>query len=307
MKMTRQIRSLSTVLQVGVGLMVGLAWVTQSRADLLVNFNKDLTNSYVTEVAWYVRGAPVTGTAGDYDGQADADDYRCSVVFSDTLPLGPDALGADAYTGPDYYGGSQGTIYDSLGSDPSRNYFGGNVTEKDSTGDYVRFYYQNQSPSCTQDVHGCWYFKLPGNANWTFDETSSLKSSRHDAWSAGFTGRWLVREGTAFWVSQASFTDLLHRAPVLPLGPPNTAPSTTLTFASKSNHGKWAPYNPASNLIFNASQTFVDKVFKDVTAVGIVYGTDAPMLWTAPFGIQFNTFQVDAVETPPAGTVLGVR
>jgi len=269
-------------------LATGLAWAAPGQADQLANYNKDLNISYVSPTQ-NNRALTTPGTVGDYDGHADNDDYRVQVVFSDTLTMSP----ASNYTGPAFYGGVQYTLYD-YATSSRRDITGNRLNDKDVTGDYSLWYYDWQSPNSEQDIDGCWYFKLPSNATgWTFDETSSIKASRHDGWSAGITGRWIVREGTQFWASEVNFAGLNGRAPGNP-----SAPSTTLAFANDYDHGNWAPYDPAVDLEFDESQTFVNKTFQNVTAAGILFDTTITAIRTGAFGAQFNTFQVEGVAMP---------
>jgi hypothetical protein len=71
-------------------------------------------------------------------------------------------------------------------------------------------------------------------------------------------GRWLVRDGSTFYLSEATFQ--------FPQGNGTVTPS--LTFASDTDDGNWAVYSPSGlNIDFNGT-SFTAQNFADVTAVG---------------------------------------
>lgn len=73
--------------------------------------------------------------------------------------------------------------------------------------------------------------------------------------------RWLVRDGTAFYVSEATIT-----------------PDADLTFASDGDDGNWAPFDPAANMDFDeAAAVFASMNFTDITAAGIYVDGGVPL------------------------------
>lgn len=112
-------------------------------------------------------------------------------------------------------------------------------------------------------------------------------------------GRWVVREGTQFWASQAFWTDLPIRTP----GNPTWNPMLTLTFAAENLDGQWAPYDPATELNFDQTQTFVAKNFSNLTGVGFLFDTITPQTGY-PVAAQFNSFVFYVPEPATAALLL---
>jgi hypothetical protein len=227
-----------------------------------------------------------TGGAGDFDGDGSSDDYRTVIPFDDARQLPPDAT---AYAGPAFFGAARGIRIGSTTAQAidakilmTSQYDGINISYGQSAGNNLW-------------LDGIVYFKT---APAQFKAGSSLQLARNNYWQ-GLVGRWLVREGSQFWVSEASWTDLST----------STTTPTQLTFASNDSDGNWAPYDPAANIEFDQTQTFVPKNFVNITAVGWIFDSDE-VVNGGGYTHRFDNKYFKAVlETapPPGGTVLSIR
>lgn len=188
-----------------------------------------------------------TGATGDYDGDGTSDDYRVLLSFSDTSPMSP----ASNYTGPVFYGGFQAVKYNSTTTQAL-------TANINTTTGYDPVNLSWASGGASNYLYGVVLFET---SSCHFNQASQIQLTRGNNFQ-NLTGRWVVRENGQYWVSQSSFTTV-----------GGTAPGVTLTFATDNSDGYWAPYDPASNLNFDESQTFVEKNFSDVTAVGWVVDT----------------------------------
>lgn len=227
-----------------------------------------------------------TGAAGDFDGDGSNDDYRTVIVFDDERPLSPDAT---AYSGPDFFGAVRGIR---IGITTAKE-----VTARvanQSAGDYINIDY-GDSGGRNLWLDGLVYFKTEPAQ---FKAGGSLQLARYNNWG-GVVGRWLVREGTQFWVSEASWTELSNST---------TAP-TQLTFASDETDGNWAPYDPTVNIEFDQTQSFVPKNFLNITAVGWIFDSDEIVNGggsTHRFEAKYFKAVLETAP-PPGGTVICIR
>lgn len=126
----------------------------------------------------------------------------------------------------------------------------------------------------------------------TFDSESFLTIS-----GSGLTGgRWLVREGDTFFVSEATFSG-----------------TGNFVFTSSEDNGEWAVFDPSDPLHFDLSAGgFATRSFSDVTAVGFIInqpefsGSRFWMRWSA-FSANFavnaegNQSPVAVINASPGG------
>ncbi len=156
-----------------------------------------------------------------------------------------------------------------------------------SSGDLFTLRLQNAS-TAGQTVHGLFFLQktdflgLADRLPVSFDAESQLQLG--SVANNENTGplRWLVREGTQFYVSEATFTG-----------------AASLSFANAASDGRWAPYQPAESLDFSVeTAVFAERNFADLTAFGFVI--DHTITGTARWYLAFRDFVVSA-RTSPTG------
>lgn len=98
----------------------------------------------------------------------------------------------------------------------------------------------------------------------TFGPGSALRVRTTTHWDALGTTRWLIRDGTTFYVSE---TPALITSRM----------TASLVFSSAATHGRWAIYDPAANPDLDFDQVaavFATHQFTDVTAIGLFFERD---------------------------------
>jgi hypothetical protein len=190
-------------------------------------------------------GRDAAKSKGDFRGTEPANlNGFVGYPFSSTEPLSP----SSGYAGQPIYGGfladgagKMASSKVSVGSDGSSEI---DLRVQDS-----------------ESVHGCLYFDkkdfrgVAAETPVAFGKYSfiRLKLDR-------FAGplRFLVREGDDFYVSETRITQ-----------------SGELRFRSAVDDGRWAAYDPADSLDFDASEGFEKQNFSNITAVGIMLDGDS--------------------------------
>ena len=164
--------------------------------------------------------------------------------FSETLPLNPPG---PAYTGPAFFGGVR-----AVHRDPSSTGFSGNSYSGSSTSIRIQ---KNETRS-----QALFYFPLEGLPGVGPEDRLSFDGESYlllNGGSGGFItgGRWLVRDGETFYVSE------------------ETTASRLLTFQSALDNGGWAvlDIDQEDPLAFEVEASeFAPHVFSRVTAVGFI-------------------------------------
>ncbi len=202
----------------------------------------------------FFRGVSPAAANADLDGDGAADDSSVTYPFSATTPLSPTAN----YTGPRFFGGIRGAALNQTGLT-----FGERQIVNAGANDLIGLRYQPSSTAQGQ-LHLVLYFDkanfLGGGASAAvkFDHKSRLRIATTRFENLG-TVRWLVRDGTQFFVSEAT-----------------VAANGALTFANNLDDGRWAPFDPAASLNFDAAAAvFAPRDFQDLTAFGLVADKDA--------------------------------
>jgi PKD repeat protein len=215
--------------------------------------------SYTTGTLSLRDGPTVNSAPLDLDGDG-KDDSERGYPFSTSVRLSP----TTGYTGLPFYGGFRSRVLNSWTQS-----FGDNGL----TGTEVRL-----RPIVTAGapvaVHGLIYFDkadlpglLPGD-KLSFSLLSSLYAN------TGGMGRWVVRQQGVFFVSEVTITS-----------------STSLNFASDTDDGRWATYDPAADLNFDsATALFESRNFDDISAVGFLIDSDA---YSTSFFLRFSQFGAD--------------
>lgn len=255
----------------------------------LINFGGD----FATTGLEYSRDDNID-FVGDFDGDLLADDQLTGLIFDDASPLSP-AIGPD-YNGSSvtFYGGANIVGLD----DPSQNGFNGFWTKIGGTSSTDRMGFQADGNDAAirqyaqiiywdQDSLGVGTGTgfLNGYDNQTIDFSAMSTSELEDVLmytkiqrlTAPMEGRWVIRDGNQFYLSQSTFVG---------------QDSFTLTGQDLVNE-LWAPYDPNQarfdfgvgyDLNFDqAGATFATTTasFTDVTAFGLYMENDNGQGWTS--------------------------
>ncbi|MEM1325670.1 MAG: PKD domain-containing protein [Bacteroidota bacterium] len=240
-------------------------WLTMSNAQTQI---VDWGGDFVTSSQLIRDQNPSTTGNIDIDNDGNLDDFKVEYLFSVTAPLSP----AASYSEVAVYGGFLGTSLD----DTNGNFSDKKFLNKNN-GDALSLRYQESSLA---DFHGVIYFDKAdflnsGNTNAvSFDATSSIAFNTTRFERLGDV-RWLVREGSTFYVSQVT-----------------TGDDGSLTFTSNTDDGNWAVYDPATDIDFDAT-SFSPQNFSDITAIGLVIDKDN--YGTGRHWFELKSFTVQAV------------
>ncbi|MCC5807470.1 MAG: PKD domain-containing protein [Opitutales bacterium] len=182
--------------------------------------------------------------------------------YREDIPLSPPAPN---YSGPPFFGGFRATYKDRTGTTnfSTNQYSGSNTNIRVQPGG-----------STTARQQGVFFFDHTAFGNigpedvLTFDSESFLTIN-----GSGLSGgRWLVRDGETFYVSEASFGG-----------------TANFVFTSAEDNGNWAVFDPDDSLDFDLSGvTYEPHVFNNVTAVGFII--NQPDFSGSRFWMQWNGF-----------------
>ena len=210
----------------------------------IIEFGGDVLDGSQILGREFTYGADLDGNGGD----------SVELVPFTATPLINETVG---YRGPKFYGGFLAqTLNGSTSVNPTVGGSGGDDTlnieyNPGGLGTMNGFIFVDKADF----VHG------GDSATVTFDSSSSLRL-REVARFQGFDDvRWLVRDGSNFYVSEQK---------------PNASNGYTLTFASDTNDGNWASFDPYASYDFDEATTFQSRNFTNITAVGLYLGRDIP-------------------------------
>ena len=247
---------------------------TQAQTVRIVDFGG---TDYVTSNQKYRNNSDGALVMGDFGlGTPGPNDARRQYAFSPAIELNPQAAGYDqTQPSAEFYGGIQGTRADTNSAS-----FGTRTVNNNSAGDRISLRHQTNSGAAPQPIGNTHLFVfwdktgfLNGGDSQTmeFDAASSLNvaMTRHE----NLTSRFVVRDGTTFYISQQTFTGTAMLNP---------------------NATDWAVYDPATDLDFDAgAATFASHTFTDITAAGVYSERDA--VCTCRMWFELSDFEVDAV------------
>jgi hypothetical protein len=250
------------------------AIVSTAQAGLVLDWGGD----YVTTTQSFAGGSG-TVTFGNFDGDGDIDDIRRTLALTTGTP-------ASGYSGPAFSAGF--FVYGE--DDTNANRAPTRQVVNNSAVDRMSFLWNSipASPATDpSDVSAAAIVLFEkstftgGPGTYSFDATSALRITIDNV--EQMAARFVVRDGTSYWMSNAS-----------------RSMNGTLETLNPEVNTTWAPYNPGSNLNFDQSQTFVTRQFTDITAVG--YYIEADLFEDINSQVQFgmNSFEVDAVIPEPA-------
>jgi hypothetical protein len=231
-----------------------------------------------------------TAATGDYDADGASDDQRLSLTFSDATPLNPSFFGG-VYNGSSatFYGGVYATAFNAPAAlAPGQM---GSVVDN-SNGDRLQAAWTSPSGETSSSFDTLFYWKqadfLSGDAPATLSALSTFKLNI-TRWDAGVgSGRWVVRSGGQFYVSQDTFS------------------GTGVKWLKGSTlvNEKWALYNPsAGNIEFNQSAAVFNVATSSLTsidAVGFMSDADGTAAGTN------HTLNFDDVEIALSGGMDGL-
>jgi uncharacterized repeat protein (TIGR02543 family) len=219
-----------------------------------------LNNRTQSGRSWF-RGVVPSSSAIDADGDGNVDDAVSGWAFSDTVPLSPPA---PAYTGIPYYGGAEAVRLNSgTGNfwNQSRTGHAGNFTE----GGAWRYDGIEMNPLNAYRSTMLIYFDKKDFPGVSADDRLSFSSATRQRVSyvtdrSWWASRWVVRDGDTFYVSEA-----------MAIEDRNRANSGGLSFSDDFDHGRWAVYDPASSLYFDATTAvFASRTFTNITGFGVI-------------------------------------
>ncbi len=148
-------------------------------------------------------------------------------------------------------------------------------------------------------AYGLWFWKkedfLNGGEQYTVSFGADAIIAPHISryYDGVEDGRWVVRDGTQFYVSEKTFSEYL-----IEIG--RTSPRHT-SYILNPTETNWAPYNPQPpyHVEFDSSTaTFTAHTFTDVTAVGFTVYADT--LRSEDIGVKWHSFEAYADIARPS-------
>ena len=217
-----------------------------------------------------LRGVASTNVSPlDFDGDG-FDDSERGYAFSTTTPLSP----VTGYTGPQFFGGFRARTLNAWTQTFHDSHVSGNEVK-------IRIQPATGAP-CAE--HGVIYFDKTAFAGVAAGDKLSFNQRSTLFCVSGGMGRWLVRQRGVFYVSEKTI-----------------AASASLSFDTDADDGRWALYDPAADLDFNAATAvFETRNFDDLDAVGFVLDSDT---YGGFFWLKFSHFIADfALNATDNGT-----
>ncbi|MCC5841649.1 MAG: PKD domain-containing protein, partial [Opitutales bacterium] len=247
------------------------------------------------------RGTDPVSSAIDADGGGTANDAVSGWPFSDTVPLSPSA---PTYTGMPYYGGMEairlnvapGNFWNMSRTGPNGNFHA-------ETGEWLRDML-GINPTNVYRSTSLIYFDKKDFPGVNADDRLSFSSATRQRVSyvtdrAWLNARWVVRDGDTFYVSEA-----------MAIEDRNRANSGGLSFGNDFDHGRWAVYDPATRLYFDADEAvFISRTFTDITGFGVINnlisstGSNNAGIWGELRNLTMQ-FEVNHVASRPPTAVI---
>lgn len=258
--------------------------------------------------------------AVDRDGNGTLENDTVSAwPFSLTIPLNPPGLDYDTDAkSAIFYGGL--TVYGL--NNPDRRISEGHLNQNHESRDDFNFMALAKPRENDQlEGYATWFWKKEDFLNGgdrhpvSFDEQSFIAVHVSRYWGGIDAGRWLVREGDTFYLSEATFAGE-NRQFYLDMDPDNKDldgsrnPVVRHTHSLHPTQTRWAVYTPTEpfTLDFDATKAvFANHAFRDVTAVGFFVNrrmspprmVNKGLLAHQPMALKWNAFRCDAVIDRP--------
>jgi hypothetical protein len=256
----------------------------------------------------------------DRDGNGTLEnDTVSSWPFSLTTPLNPPGLDYDTDAkSAVFYGGL--TVYGL--NNPDRRISEGHLNQNHESRDDFNFMALAKPRENDQlEGYATWFWKKEDFLNGgdrhpvSFDQQSFIAVHVSRYWGGIDAGRWLVREGDAFYLSEATFGGE-NRQFYLDMEPGNKDldgsrnPVVRRTHMLQPLSTRWALYEPKEPFTVDFDDTkavFTDRTFTDVTAVGFFVNrrmspprmVNKGLLAHQPMALKWNAFRCDAVIDRP--------
>lgn len=257
----------------------------------------------------------------DRDGNGTLENDSVSAwPFSLTVPLNPPGLDYDTDAkSAVFYGGL--TVYGL--NNPDRRISEGHLNQNHESRDDFNFMALAKPRENDQlEGYATWFWKkedfLNGGDRYpvSFDDQSFIAVHVSRYWGGLDAGRWLVREGDTFFLSEATFAGE-NRQFYLDMEPGNKDldgsrnPVVRHTHVVHPASTRWAVYTPKEPFTLDfddAKAVFEAHTFSDVTAVGFFVNrrmspprlVNKGLLAHQPMALKWNAFRCDAVIQRPA-------
>lgn len=257
----------------------------------------------------------------DRDGNGSLDNDSVSAwPFSLEEPLNPPGLDYDTDAkSAVFYGGL--TMYGL--NNPDRRISEGHLNVNHESRDDFNFMALAPARSNDQlEAYATWFWQkrdfLNGGDRYpvSFDERSFIAVQISRYWGGVDAGRWLVREGERFFLSESTFAGenrqfLLNMDPTQPKLDGASNPLCRKTHILNPTTTKWAEYSPRAPFTVDfddTKATFAPHTFDNVTAVGFFVNrrmtppriVNKGLLTNQPMAVKWNAFRCDAVIDRPA-------
>jgi len=159
------------------------------------------------------------------------------------------------------------------------------------------------------EAYAFWFWKkkdfLNGGdaASVSFNAGSRIAVHISRYWGGVHAGRWVVRDGDAFYVSEKTFGDTYKQFTFEDKENPITR-HTQILFPAQSRWARWEPKEPCTLAFDHRKADFQEHEFRDVTAVGFLVTRElSPAVKAVPGGLSPNqpiavkwyAFRCDAV------------
>ena len=240
----------------------------------------------VTTTRNFRNANPTSQNQQELDGDGANDDTALGWSFNLTNRLSP----TNGYFGQPFYGGIRGQVLNATNSAYGDSGIAHNANFKDTLNQRLQ-----TSGAQGSRWHWCVFWDkrdfYNGGASGTvrFDTNSALRMFGISSLENAGTLRWLVRDGTNFFVSEHPLT--------------NTSGTARYTNFTAATDGNWVAYTPATELNFDQTNAvFAPRKFTDITAAGFIVDQDtfaAVRHW-----IIFENFEMRATMLPESFGIL---
>lgn len=247
-------------------------------------------------------------------------DFVHSWAFSETDPLNPDGLDFDTNSlNGTFYGGL--TLYTSSDLGP-RGMSEGHMNQNHEFKDDLNLM-TLPAPRSNEmvEAYAVYYWPKEGFLNGgsdytvTFDTNSQIGVDITRYWGGVNAGRWLVRDGDQFYLSEDTFAGETQQ---FYLGMSSGEDGANNPVARKTHilnptTSRWAPYTPAVSNAYeidfdSSAATFTNRTFTNVTAIGFfverqlspAVACAASLTVGEPISVKWGSIRAEAVVNKPA-------
>lgn len=225
--------------------------------------------------------AGATTSANVAFGGGAATDRQGLRPFSETTPL---VANSAQYTGPSVYGAYESILFDQASGSVFKEHL-----LREASNSLVILRSNFNPPNALTAAVSTFYFFNASPSGSSFDASSQLSYTTATLYTAA-TGRWVVKDGGTYYISNATFA------------PAPGSPGGTVTLSGPNASTTWATYSPstAGGTVLNFNQgaaVFAPHEFTNVTGAGLYFENDSFTGGTAP-QMDVLKFSVTAVPEP---------